>query len=71
MSKILNQVLKEINNKDIILESIDVEDDDDAAIFYNIRSLPTIVLLKDDNEVFRIIGTKNKEELKEIIEKYV
>lgn len=71
LSKTLSLALSEINTDNIIVDNIDVEEDDEAAVFYGIRSLPTLVFIENDQELFRCVGTRSKEELKEIIEKYV
>jgi len=52
-------------------EEIDIEENDDFAVKYSIRSLPTTLIFMDDIELFRFVGTRSKEELKEIIDKYV
>lgn len=70
LAKTLSLALSEINEIKTFVDNIDVEEDDDAAVFYNIRSLPALVFIKDDIEVYRCVGTKSKEDLKKIIEEY-
>ena len=69
LSKILVPLLSDYPN--IEFEEIDIEENDDFAVKYSIRSLPTTLIFMDDIELFRFVGTRSKEELKEIIDKYV
>lgn len=52
------------------IESINIEDasKQDDVIKYDIRTLPTIIILKDDEEVQRFTGITTDEKLQEIIE---
>lgn len=69
LSKVLVPLLSDYPN--IEFEEIDIEENDDFAVKYSIRSLPTTLIFMDDIELFRFVGTRSKEELKEIIDKYV
>ena len=69
LSKVLVPLL--LNYPNIEFEEIDIEENDDFAVKYSIRSLPTTLIFMDDIELFRFVGTRSKEELKEIIDKYV
>jgi len=71
LSKTLQLALNELTDVSYILHPIDVEEDDDAARFYNVRNLPTVILLKDDVELFRFTGTRTKDQLIGIIKEYV
>ena len=68
LSKVLVPLLSDYPN--IEFEEIDIEENDDFAVKYSIRSLPTTLIFMDDIELFRFVGTRSKEELKEIIDKY-
>jgi len=41
---------------DVVYEEIDVDNDPSATIKYNVRSVPTIVIEKDGQEIFRTKG---------------
>lgn len=56
--------------KDYNVEKINVDDNNDMALQYNIRSIPTFVFLKDGVEVERIVGVVSKETFVETFEKY-
>ena len=43
---------------------IDVDSSPQSITQYNVRSVPTTILLKDGVEVSRAIGAKSKEEIK-------
>lgn len=72
--KALDRVMDEIipsYNTNVIYEKIDVEEDVDFAEDNKIRSVPTTILMKDDIEVYRFVGTKSGNEIKAIIDRYV
>ena len=52
---IIDELSKEYN-----VLKVDVETDRDMAVKYNINSLPTILFVKDNKEIGRISGIKNK-----------
>lgn len=56
--------------------SVDIEDKDidfnmELARDFDIISIPTMVVLKNDKEVDRIIGLSNKKHIQNTIEKYL
>ena len=72
--KELDRVMDEIipsYNTNVIYEKIDVEEDVDFAEDNKIRSVPTTILMKDDIEVYRFVGTRSGNEIKAIIDQYV
>ena len=70
LDKIMDEILPSYNTS-VEYIKIDIEEDVDFAVKYSIRSLPTTLIFVDDIELFRFVGTRSKEELKEIIDKYV
>lgn len=63
-------VLKEYPDIEVIQYDYDM--DDDIVKKYEIGNIiPVIIFLKDNVEVDRLIGEKNKKEIKEFIEKNV
>lgn len=48
-------------------QMIDVDQNSELCETYNIRSVPTFVLIEDSKEVKRVIGAKTKEELEDFI----
>lgn len=48
---------------------IDIDDNTDAAIEYGIRSVPTMILMDDDNNIItKIVGQRSKAALEEIFQ---
>lgn len=63
-------ILEELKSR-IIIEDIDVDEVDPVVLTnYKIRNIPVLVLLKDDKEVWRHVGSISKSDLEKEIEKY-
>lgn len=65
LSPILNKVIN--NHKDITLEIIDVEANEDVISKYGIRNLPTLIFKNDSIELKRTTGVLTAEALEKII----
>lgn len=65
IAPILTRVLE--NHKDITLEIIDVEDNEDAVSEYGIRNLPTLIFKNGSEELKRITGVLTADTLENII----
>jgi len=61
LAPIFEQITSEVSG--VSFQSIDVDQDSQSAIKYNIRSVPTIIIEKDGQEVKRIVGMSSKESL--------
>lgn len=72
MSPTFKEVAKEMQSDNLLFREIDVEEDEgvDLSTKYQVRNVPTILIIKKDMVVERITGTRTKNELKEIIEKW-
>ena len=67
MSEVLRDTEKEY--EDVIeVFKVDIDENQETAIRYDVTSLPTLVFFKDGEEVERKIGYIEKEELVSIIE---
>ena len=55
----------EVANLKLPIEVIDIDVHDDIAQNYGIRSVPTLVMLDENNEVKRIVGSKTVNQLQE------
>lgn len=67
MSEVLRDTEKEY--EDVIeVFKVDIDENQEAAIRYDVTSMPTLVFFKDGEEVERKIGYIEKEELVSIIE---
>ena len=69
--KMIGPVVEEIaeEHSDVKVVKIDVDNAEDIAIKYQIMSIPTLVVVKDGQEVNRSIGLISKEKIEELIEK--
>lgn len=72
MSPIFKEISNEMQSDDLAFKEVDVEEDEgvDLSTKYQVRNVPTILVIKKDRVVERITGTRTKNELKEIIEKW-
>ena len=69
--KMMGTVVEEIaeEHSDVKVVKINVDNAEDIAIKYQIMSIPTLVVVKDGQEVNRSIGLISKEKIEELIEK--
>lgn len=66
----LGPVLDELSEEvDYSIVKIDVDQYQDLAAFYGVRSIPTLVIFKDGKPVETLIGGRSKDQLKEEVEK--
>ena len=61
----LGPVLDEISdeNPNLIIGKINVDDEMELASQFHVRSIPTMIIFKDGNEVERLIGFLPKDEI--------
>ncbi|MBQ3145820.1 MAG: thioredoxin [Clostridia bacterium] len=65
MSPIIDSIAEE--NQELKVGKINVDEDQELAVRYNIMSIPTIIIFKNGNEYKKIVGVTSKENiLKEI-----
>jgi len=62
MSPIIEELEKEFSGK-MEIKKIDVDTDSDNVSRFNVMSIPTYIILKDGQEVDRLIGAQPKETL--------
>jgi thioredoxin 1 len=60
LAPILEAVTQELN---IELVKIDIEENDELAEYYKVRSIPTLIFMKEGVEVGRHIGMIQKDKL--------
>ena len=58
--KVLNGLLKDL---DYNIKAIDIDDDFEHVNKYKIRNVPTLVIIKNGQEVDRIVGVMPRKEL--------
>ena len=67
MSPILDEVEKETG---VEIRRIDVDDNEEVVIAYNIRNIPTLIFIKDNQIIDKISGTVSKDILINKISEY-
>jgi thioredoxin 1 len=62
-------IVEELNREQIIAKFfiIDVDSDIEMAKDFEIRSVPTFVVMKDNVEIHRTTGAKTRQQLEELI----
>lgn len=72
VQKIFSELKVEMENDKLKFISIEVEDDEGVELTskFQVRNVPTILVVKNDRVIERIVGTINKEQLKERIDKW-
>lgn len=65
LSPVVEKVAKE--NENIKFVRIDVDEEQNLAISYNIMSIPTLVVIEDGKEINRVVGLISKNELLELL----
>jgi thioredoxin-like negative regulator of GroEL len=61
--KALSKILEDIDLGEIKLQEVDIEQEKELVAKYRVRSVPTMVFLKDDKPVKVLIGAKSKTEV--------
>ena len=70
MSPLLEQVSKELGDGTKIIK-VDIDKNRDAAIQYGIRSVPTLLLFKEGEVVWRQSGLPPKSLITESVKKFI
>jgi thioredoxin 1 len=64
---ILDELLGDYPN--VELQKVDVDEEQDVANEYQVRSLPTVVVENDDGIVDRFVGVTQREDIESALEK--
>lgn len=62
MAPVIEELAKELEGK-VKVGKINVDENPDIAVEYNVMSIPTLIVFKNGKEEKRIVGLRNKEEL--------
>ncbi|QLG29104.1 thioredoxin fold domain-containing protein [Halorarum halophilum] len=67
--KTQDPILEELEEEypDVDFEKVDVEEEQDIANQYQVRSLPTLVVENDDGVVERFVGVTQREDIEEAL----
>ena len=69
MAPVLTEVAQELDGKGKIIK-VDIDKNNNAAVKYQIQSVPTLILFKKGKILWRHSGTAGKEQLKQIIQSH-
>ncbi|MCL9815750.1 thioredoxin [Natronocalculus amylovorans] len=58
----------EADYEDVEFEKVDVDQEQDIANQYQVRSLPTLVIENDDGVVDRFVGVTQREDIEEALQ---
>ena len=61
MAPVVEELAKELEGKAKV-GKINVDENSDIAVEYNVMSIPTLILFKDGKEEKRLVGLRDKEE---------
>lgn len=63
--KMLAPIIEEIaqENQDIKVAKINIDNERDLALDYDVMSIPTLVVIKDGQELDRVVGLADKAEI--------
>ena len=64
--KMLSSTLQKVNS-DVSIREVDIDTEFDTAAKYNIRSVPTMVMLEDGVEIKRVTGSIPLDKVKEFL----
>ena len=62
MAPVIEELAKELERKAKV-GKINVDENSDIAVEYNVMSIPTLIIFKNGKEEKRLVGLRDKEEL--------
>lgn len=69
MSPILEDLKKKVEDKAIVVK-VDVDEEEDLSLKYNVQSVPTLMIFKNGELLWRESGIRQAHLLEQILEKY-
>ena len=63
MSPVIDEIAEEMGDS-IKVCKINIDEEQNLAVKYNVMSIPTFIVLKDGKEVDRSVGVQSKDEIK-------
>jgi len=70
--RMLSPIVEDLSNEvnDVNFVKVNVDDDPELASLFGVRSIPTLILFKNGQEVDRIIGFVPKQKLQALIDSH-
>ncbi len=68
IAPVLEEIANEYNGK-VKVAKINIDENQTTPSNYGVRSIPTLILFKNGQEVEKIIGAQSKENLKKMVDK--
>jgi thioredoxin 1 len=68
MTPIIEEVVSTFGAINVV--NINIDSDPDKAVEYNVRTIPTILLLKNGEIIDRLVGTRPADQLKTFLSSY-
>jgi thioredoxin 1 len=68
LGPILEDVAEEVEN--ITVVKVNVDENQELSAKYGIRNLPTVILIKDGQQIDKFVGLQNKDKIVEIINRH-
>ena len=62
MAPVIEELAKELEGKAKV-GKVNVDENSDIAVEYNVMSIPTLIIFKNGKEEIRLVGLRDKEEL--------
>ena len=66
MSPVIDEIAEEMG-ENIKVGKINIDEEKDLAVKYNVMSIPTFIVFKDGKEAARSVGVQDKEEIKNML----
>lgn len=66
MSPVIDEIAEE-TGENIKVGKINIDEEKELAIKYDVMSIPTFIVFKNGNEVGRSVGVQDKEEIKNML----
>lgn len=70
VAPIIDQLADEFKGEAIV-GKVNIDENEEAAVRYNVASIPTMIIFKDGQEVERIVGARPRPQLAEMIRKHL
>ena len=61
--KSFKPIMSQARQAGVVVEDVDVDQAQHIALKYNVRSIPTVILLNGEQEVNRFVGTRSLTEV--------